>query len=71
MSTLTRIVSLLIPPTGSWLRGKLLKVADELVIYRDERRTEKLVTVRESSQGWLTAITGYEAFDREEELLGS
>lgn len=50
---------------------KLLKVADELVIYRDERRTEKLVTVRESSQGWLTAITGYEAFDREEELLGS
>jgi len=50
---------------------KQLKVADELAIYRDERRTEKLVSVRESSQGWLAAITGYEAFDREERLLGS
>jgi hypothetical protein len=50
---------------------KELKVVDELAIYRDERRTEKLVSIRESSQGWLAAITGYEAFDREERLLGS
>src|SRR6201999_962353 len=27
--------------------------------------------IRESSQGWLAALTGYEAFDREERLLGS
>jgi hypothetical protein len=50
---------------------KELKVADELAIYRDERRTEKLVSVRESSRGWLAAMTGYEAFDRAERLLGS
>lgn len=50
---------------------KELKVADELAVYRDKERTEKLVTVRESSQGWLAALTGYEAFDHEERLLGS
>lgn len=50
---------------------KHLKVADELTIYRDDQRAEKLVSIRESSQGWLAAFTGYEAFDREERLLGS
>ncbi|MFJ9406707.1 hypothetical protein [Streptomyces sp. NPDC101393] len=48
-----------------------LKVSDELTIYRDEQRTEKLVSVRESSKGWLAARTGYEAFDREERPVGS
>jgi hypothetical protein len=42
-----------------------------LAIYADERRTEKLVSVRESAAGWLAALTGYEAFDRDEVLLGS
>jgi hypothetical protein len=46
-------------------------VADELAIYRDEQRTEKLVSIRESSRGWLAAMTGYEAFDRDGQLLGS
>src|ERR1700760_1128224 len=50
---------------------KELKVADELAIYRDERRTEKLVSIRESRRGWLAAMTGYEAFDRDGQLLGS
>jgi hypothetical protein len=50
---------------------KQLKVSDELAIYADERRTEKLVSVRESAAGWLAALTGYEAFDRDEVLLGS
>lgn len=57
------------PPLG--YAEKQLKVTDELAIYRDEQRTEKLVSVRESSKGWLAAVTGYEAFDREERLLGS
>ena len=50
---------------------KELKAADEFAFYADEKRAEKLVRVRESSRGWLAAITGYEAFDREERLLGS
>ena len=50
---------------------KKLKVDDELVIYRDEQRTEELVRIRESSKSWLAALTGYEAFDREGCLLGS
>ncbi|MFK0289806.1 hypothetical protein ACIQU6_04835 [Streptomyces sp. NPDC090442] len=50
---------------------KQLKVSDVLDIYRDEQRSEKLVTVRESSNGWLAALTGYEAFDHEGRLLGS
>ena len=50
---------------------KKLKVDDELVIYRDEQRTEELARIRESSKSWLAALTGYEAFDREGSLLGS
>jgi hypothetical protein len=50
---------------------KLLKVADEFTLYRDEQRIEKLVTVRESSQGWLAALTGYEASGADARLLGS
>lgn len=50
---------------------KQLKMSDALDIYGDEQRTEKLVTIRESSKGWLAALTGYEAFDREGRLLGS
>ena len=50
---------------------KLLKVADEFTLYRDEQRIEKLVTVRESSQGWLAALTRYEAFGADARLLGS
>ncbi|MFE6688559.1 hypothetical protein ACFVFQ_19070 [Streptomyces sp. NPDC057743] len=50
---------------------KQLKMSDELDIYGDEQRSEKLVTVRESSKGWLAALTGYEAFDHEGQLLGS
>jgi hypothetical protein len=50
---------------------KQLKMSDELAVYRDEERAEKLVTVRESSKGWLASLTGYEAFGPEERLLGS
>ncbi|NGO68920.1 hypothetical protein [Streptomyces boncukensis] len=50
---------------------KHLKMSDELDIYGDEQRSEKLVTVRESSKGWLAALTGYEVFDHEGQLLGS
>ncbi|MFJ2956495.1 hypothetical protein [Streptomyces sp. NPDC087270] len=50
---------------------KQLKMSDALDIYTDERRGEKLVAVRESSKGWLAALTGYEAFDPEDRLLGS
>lgn len=50
---------------------KRLKMSDELDIYGDEQCSEKLVTVRESSKGWLAALTGYEAFDSEGRLLGS
>jgi hypothetical protein len=50
---------------------KQLTMADEFVLYRDEQRTERLVSVRESSAGWLAAMTGYEAFDQDERLLGS
>jgi hypothetical protein len=50
---------------------KQLKVSDALDIYRDEQRTEKLVSVRESSKGWLAALTGYEAFDGDGRLLGA
>ncbi|MEV0280032.1 hypothetical protein AB0I22_27070 [Streptomyces sp. NPDC050610] len=59
------------PGTPIGYADKELKVSDELTIYRDEQRTEKLVSVRESSQGWLASVTGYEAFDREGRLLGS
>ncbi len=50
---------------------KHLTIREQLTIYRDEQRTETLVTVRESSQGWLAALTGYEAYDRDDRLLGS
>jgi uncharacterized protein YxjI len=50
---------------------KRLKAADEFDIYRDDQRSAKLVTVRESGQGWLASLTGYEAFDAEGRLLGS
>ncbi|MFI6346477.1 hypothetical protein [Streptomyces sp. NPDC050560] len=50
---------------------KQLKVSDVLDIYTDERRGERLVTVRESSAGWLAALTGYEAFGHGDRLLGS
>jgi hypothetical protein len=50
---------------------KRLKVSDEFQIYPDEQRSRTLVSVRESSQGWLAAFTGYEAFDGEGQLLGS
>jgi hypothetical protein len=57
------------PPLG--YAEKQLKVSDKFEIYSDEQRTGKLVSVRESSQGWLAAFTGYEAFDGEGRLLGS
>jgi hypothetical protein len=50
---------------------KRLTVADAFDLYRDQRRTEKLVSVRESKQGWLAALTGYEAFGADGRLLGS
>jgi hypothetical protein len=50
---------------------KQLKLADEVRIYREEQRAELLVLVRESAAGWLAALTGYEAFDHEDRLLGS
>jgi hypothetical protein len=50
---------------------KRLKLADELAIYRDEQRTERLVVVRESNAGWLASLTGYQAFDHNDRLLGS
>ncbi len=57
------------PPLG--YAEKRLKVSDEFAVYSDEQRTTKLVSVRESSQGWLAAFTGYEAFDGQGQLLGS
>jgi hypothetical protein len=50
---------------------KRLTVTDAFDLYSDERRAEKLVSVRESSQGWLAALTGYEAFDADGRRLGS
>ncbi|RAJ56595.1 hypothetical protein K378_05596 [Streptomyces sp. Amel2xB2] len=50
---------------------KKLKTSDELDVYGDEQRSERLVTVRESSKGRLAALTGYEVFDPEGLLLGS
>lgn len=50
---------------------KQLKVSDEIVIYRDEGRTERIATVRESSAGLVAALTGYEVFDAAEQRLGS
>lgn len=50
---------------------KHLKMADEITLYRDPQRSEVLVSVRESSQGWLSALTGYEAFAGDGRLLGS
>jgi hypothetical protein len=50
---------------------KELKAADEIVIYRDQDRTERLATVRESSAGFLASLTGYEVFDPEDRRLGS
>jgi uncharacterized protein YxjI len=49
---------------------KRLKVADEVVVYRDRQRRERLVTVRESSAGWLAALTGYEVVDPDGRVLG-
>ncbi|WP_301124670.1 hypothetical protein [Streptomyces cacaoi] len=50
---------------------KQLKMSDELDLFADDRRSQKLATVRESSRGWLAALTGYEVFDDEGRLLGS
>ncbi len=50
---------------------KRLKISDELTIYADDERAEKLVSVRESSEGLRASMTGFEAFDRDERLLGS
>ncbi|WP_052589628.1 hypothetical protein [Luteipulveratus mongoliensis] len=50
---------------------KELKVADEIVIYVDEERTERLATVRESGEGFLASLTGYEVFDAQDQRLGS
>jgi hypothetical protein len=50
---------------------KQLTVADEVRIYRDQSRTELAARVRESTAGWLAALTGYEAVDHEGRLLGS
>lgn len=50
---------------------KQLKASDEVVLYRDEGRAERLATVRESSAGFLAALTGYEVFDVGGQRLGS
>lgn len=50
---------------------KHLTMADQITFYRDRQRDEVLVRVRESSQGWLSALTGFEAFDGGGHLLGS
>ena len=50
---------------------KQLKVADEIIIYRDETRAERVAVVRESSAGFLAALTGYEVFDAAQARLGS
>jgi len=50
---------------------KQLKAADEIVIYRDEARGERLATVRESSAGLLASLKGYEVFDPTGSRLGS
>jgi hypothetical protein len=50
---------------------KQLRVSDEIVVYRDEERTERLATVRESSAGFLAALTGYEVFDAGGKRLGA
>lgn len=50
---------------------KQLKVSDEIVIYRDEERSERLAVVRESSEGFLASLTGYDVFDAAGKRLGS
>jgi hypothetical protein len=50
---------------------KHLKMADEITLYRDRQRGEVLLSVRESSQGWLAALTGFEVFDGAGHPLGS
>jgi hypothetical protein len=59
------------PGTPIGYAEKRLKVADEFGLYRDGQRTEQLATVRESRQGWLASLTGYEAFGADGQLLGS
>ncbi|WP_329459947.1 hypothetical protein [Streptomyces sp. NBC_01497] len=59
------------PGTSLGYAEKQLKMSEKLDIYADEQRGEKLVSIRESSKGWLAALTGYEAFDREGHVLGS
>lgn len=50
---------------------KRLKLSDEIVLYRDRERRDLLATVKESSQGWRKALTGFETFDAAGALLGS
>ena len=50
---------------------KQLTVADTIVIYTGEDRREKVAVVRESSAGFLAALTGYEVVDADDRRLGS
>jgi hypothetical protein len=50
---------------------KQLKVSDEIVIYRDEKRTECVAVVRESSVGFVAALTGYDVVDAAGKRRGS
>ncbi|SDS22824.1 hypothetical protein [Microlunatus soli] len=50
---------------------KQLKAADEIIIYRDEERTEQIAVVRESSAGFVASLTGYEVIDNAGECLGT
>lgn len=50
---------------------KELKASDEIVIYRDDSRTEVLAEVKESSTGFLASLTGYEVFDASRNRLGA
>lgn len=50
---------------------KQLKAADEIQLYRDETRAEQLAVIRESSAGFLAALTGYEVFDAGGARLGA
>lgn len=50
---------------------KQLKVSDEIVLYRDDERTECIAVVRESSAGFVAALTGYDVFDAAGQRRGS
>lgn len=50
---------------------KQLKASDEIVIYRDEERRDRLAVVLENSAGFLASLVGYEVFDAAGEKLGS